>query len=283
MLALVLLLPTIGAVGITNKTLNVSSSTSVGTELTHAVLGEYVTTTGCGYCPVASSQLYSIYESGDYDFYYVSLVADMNSKIYKRVSELGTEGVPDVHFDGGYKNLVGAQTDEQAYRTAIEQSGERTVADLDVDVSVEWKGGGTLKLSVTVQNNEAEEYDGHLRVYIVEKESRWNDAQGNPYHFGALDIPIDKSLAVSQGHACPIGDSYTFTKTWLGALFGFDDIEQDNIMVIASVFDGETDYVVQTAAAEPTSSASSVPFFGHFRILQFLKEQGFFPRLFHLL
>ena len=47
-------------------------------------------------------------------------------------------------FDGGFKNLVGAQTDEQPYRTAIEQCGERTVPDIDVDVSVEWKSGGTL-------------------------------------------------------------------------------------------------------------------------------------------
>jgi len=283
-LAILMIMPIVGAANFTNDIIEAKSSDILsGEDFTHTVIGEYVTTTGCGYCPTASNQLYSIYNSGDYEFYYVSLVSDMNSRIWNRVQELEVTGVPDVHFDGGYRNLVGAQTDEQPYRTAITQCGERTVPDIDVDVSVEWKGGGTLKISVTVQNNEAEEYDGHLRVYIVEKESRWNDAQGDPYHFGALDIPIDKSLAVPQGHPKPLGDSYTFTKTWLGSLFGFGDITEDNILVIAAVFDGETDQAVQTAAAEPTSSTEQFHLFGNFRIIQFLMERGFLSRFLSLI
>jgi len=283
-LAIVMMMPVIGAENLTNEKNEVQPINAISEDdFTHGVLAEYVTTTGCGYCPAASAQLYSIYDSEDYEFYYVSLVSDMNSRVYSRVAELGTTGVPDVHFDGGFKNLVGAQTDEQPYRTAITQCGERTVPDLDIDVSVEWKGGGTLKISVDVQNNEAEEYDGHLRVYIVEKESRWNDAQGQPYHFGTLAIPIDKSLAVPQSHPYLIDDTYTFTKTWFGALNGFGDITEDNIMVIAAVFDGETDYAVQTAAAEPTSSIEQFQLFGNFRIIQFLMERGFLSRLFNLI
>ena len=278
------MMPLAGAANILHTTKHIiQSPTTLSTDdFTHTVIAEYVTTTSCGYCPTASGQLYSIYNSEDYEFYYVSLVTDMNSKIYSRVAELGTTGVPDVHFDGGYRNLVGAQEDETPYRNAITACGERTVPDIDVDVSVEWKGGGTLKISVDVQNNEAEEYDGHLRVYIVEKESRWNDAQDNPYHFGALAIPIDKSLAVaSQGQPKPLGDTYTFTKTWFGGLNGFGDITEDNIMVIAAVFDGETDQAVQTAAAEPTSSTEQFQLFGNFRIIQFLMERGFLSHLFN--
>jgi len=85
-------------------------------DFSHCVFTEYVTTTTCGYCPTASSQLYSIYESGDYDYYYVSLVADINYKIYDRVKELGVTGVPDVFFDGGFKNILGKQDDEQTYK-----------------------------------------------------------------------------------------------------------------------------------------------------------------------
>ena len=281
-MAILLLMPLAGAnTNITTKTNQQPTTSSY--DFTHTVIGEYVTTTGCGYCPTASSQLYSIYNSGDYEYYYVSLVADMNSKIYKRVQELGVTAVPDVYFDGGYKNLLGAQDNEQAYRNAITQCGERTVPDIDVDVTVEWKGGGTLKITVTVQNNEAEEYDGHLRVYIVEPESRWNDAQGHPYHFGALALPIDKSLAIPQSQPCQLGDTYTFTKTWFGALNGFGDITEDNIMVIAAVFDGETDYAVQTAAAEPTASTEQFSFFENFRIFQFFKENGLFIHLLTLI
>jgi len=283
-LAIVLIMPIVGAENITREKNEVQPSTVLsGEDFTHTVIAEYVTTTSCGYCPAASSQLYSIYSSGDYEFYYVSLVSDVNSKIWNRVQELGVTGVPDVYFDGGYRNLVGAQTDEQPYRNVITQCGERTVPDIDVDVSVEWKGGGTLKISVTVQNNEAEEYDGHLRVYIVEPESRWNDAQSNPYHFGALAIPIDRSLAVPQFQPRPLCDSYTFTKTWFGALHGFGDITEDNIMVIAAVFDGDTDHAVQTAAAEPTSSTEQFFLFENFKIFQFMRERGILFHLFNLI
>lgn len=283
-LAIILIMPMVGAANIINeknevKPINVLS----GGDFTHTVIVEYAGTTTCGYCPTASSQLYSIYNSGDYDFYYVSLVAKENPKIYSRVQELGVIYVPDVYFDGGYRNLLGAQEDEQPYRNAITQCGERTVPDIDVDVSVEWKGGGTLKISVTVQNNEAEEYDGHLRVYIVEPESRWNDARGNPKHFGALAIPIDRSLAVPQGQPRPLGDTYTFTKTWFGSLNGFGDITEDNIMVIAAVFDGETDQAVQTAAAEPTTSTEQFCLFENFKIFQFMREGGILFRLFNLI
>jgi hypothetical protein len=46
-------------------------------------------------------------------------------------------------------------------------------------------------------------------------------------------------------------------KTWRGALYGFGDITQNNILVIASVFDPDSGYAVQTAAAEPTSGGGS--------------------------
>ena len=269
-IALMLMVPIAGASHVISKNkVEMTIPTQASMEdFTHTVLAEYATTTTCGYCPIASSQLYSIYNSGDYDFYYVTLVADANYKTYGRVRELGVTSIPDVYFDGGYKNELGAQPDEQPYRTAIVQCGERSVPDIDIDVGVEWKGGGTLKITVNVQNNEPEEYNGHLRVYIVEEESRWNDADGDPYHFGALDIPIDGSLAVPYTQPGILADTYTFTKTWFGALHGFGDITQDNIMVIASVFDADSDHAVETASAVPTSSSSGQS------ILQIVNQQS---------
>jgi len=232
-------------------------------DFTHTVLAEYGTTTTCPYCVTASGQLYSIYNSGDLDFYYVSLVYDQgNINVRNRLKELGVTSIPDVYFDGGYRRLLGAQTDEQPYRNAITQCGLRSVPDIDVDVNVEWKGGGTLKITVNVVNNEPEDYNGHLRVYIAEKESRWDDYGGNPYHFGVLDIPIDRSLSLAQsqqqGSPSPLGDTYTFRKTWFGGLYGFSDITKENIVVIASVFDPDSGDAVETAAAEPTISGGSV-------------------------
>ena len=283
-LAFMLIMPIIGATNTTNETLKSKNSNFInGEDFTHTVGVEYVTTTNCGYCPTASNQLNSIYNSGDYDFYFVTFVSDQNSWIWSRVQELGTLSVPDVFFDGGFVNLVGAQVDETPYRNAIVNSGERIVPDLDMDVSVDFMGGGTLKINVDIQNNEAEDYNGILKVYVVEKESRWNDVQGHPYHFGALGIPIDDSLAVPQGHPTPIGDSYNFKKTWFGAIFGFSDITEDNIMVIAVIYDSETGYAVQTAAAEPTSTTPQFHLFENIKFFQLIKEKNLIFKILDLI
>jgi hypothetical protein len=262
-IVVVLMMPIAGASHIMskNKVEIVTPTQTSKDDFTHAVLAEYGTMTTCPYCPAASSQLYAIYNSEDYDFYFVSMVWDVNSlQVGNRLQELGISSVPDVYFDGKYTHISGEQPNDQPYRNAIVQVGERTVPDIDIDVDVEWKGNSILKISVTVQNNEPDEYSGHLRVYIVEPESRWDDYSGDPYHFGVLDIPIDRNLAMVQGQPCPVGDTYTFTKTWIGALYGFGDITQDNTMVIASVFDKDTDYAVQTASAVPTGSGGqSIP------------------------
>jgi glutaredoxin len=226
-------------------------------DFTHTVFVEYATLTTCGPCVTASSQLYSIYNAGDLDFNYVSLVSDeATSNIRNRLQDLGVIAVPRVFFDGGYKDISGAKPDEQPYRTAITQSGERTVPDIDITPSATLKSSGTIKIEVTVVNNEVEEYNGILRVFVVEKESRWNDNGGNPYHYAALDIAIDRSLALSGSNVKPLGDTYTFSKTWLGALYGFSDITADNIIIIAALYDSDTEYAVQSASAEPTRENS---------------------------
>lgn len=288
-MAIIIVMPLSGAVNVTKNienNANLIIENISNQDFTHTVIAEYASKSSCPNCPPASSQLYSIYNSHDYDFYYVTIVTDKitelpllaQSHLYKRLNELGVEYVPDVYFDGGYKHEQGAQPDETKYRTDIEQSGERAVPDIDVDVDAEWKIGNILKITVTVQNNEPEEYNGHIRVYITEIESRWNDAQNNQYHFVVLDIPVDKSLVVvsqrsaakQQSRPFPAGDTYTFTKWWSG------DVAHDNCMVIASIFDGDTDYAVQTAAATPSSSGSiQYPIF-----LRFLEK---FPNAFPIL
>ena len=173
--AFIMIMPIAGASDIllTNKTevktpMNISNE-----EFTHTAFVEYGTMTTCGPCVTASSQLYNIYESGDLDFNYATLVWDEGNKnVRDRLKELGVSSVPDVYFDGGCRRLLGAQGDEQPYRNYITQSGMREVPDIDINVDVSWLGGGKLKIEVTVVNNEPEIYNRHLRTYIVEKESR---------------------------------------------------------------------------------------------------------------
>lgn len=256
-LALMLVLPIANAVDISIEN-NSERECSIIQDFTHTVFVEYATKTTCPPCVTASAQLFSIYNSGDYDFYFATLVSDEgNLNVRLRIGELGVIYIPDVFFDGGFKRIGGGQQNELPYRNAITQSGERDVPDIDVDLDATWLGGGKIKIDITVTNNEVEEFDGHIRTYIVEEESRWNDYGGNPYHFAALDIPIDKGLSIVKTESKPLGKTYTFSKTWRGSLHGFDDIEQDNVMVIVAIYEKESGNIVQSAAAEPTTKSGN--------------------------
>lgn len=281
-----LTIPITGASEIFSKNTMKTDETAhaLNQEFTHSVLVEYGTMTTCPPCVTAHAQLNSIYDSGDLDFNYVTLVWNVgNSRVRERLTELSVSSVPDVFFDGKFRHVLGGQTSEQTYRNAITQAGERDVPDIDVDLDVSFTGGSTLKIKITVINNEPDAYKGRIRTYIVEKVSRWNDYGGNPYHFAVLDIPIDKSLAVVSRETKPIGETYTFERTWRGFLNGFPDITEDNIRVITTVFDAETDFAVETAMQDPTSQSANQPFsfiiyriLGHFPILKQIFNSLFF-------
>lgn len=264
MLAIVAIMPLVNAININNSNEEIKQIVTEfsNEEFTHMVFCEIATTITCPYCPGASDMLYSIYNSEDYDFRYVTLVYNVGSEITKyRVmkrayEELGISSIPHAFFDGKYSNYLGRPTEVEAYKNIIENAGVRIVPDIDINVNVELKENSVLEITGTVQNNDPEKYNGHLRVYIVEPESRWDDVYGEPYHFSVLDIPIDKSLNVKQKSTSQIqslAETYDFSITWGGFLLGYNDISVDNIMVIAAVFDKDTDYAVQVASAIPDS------------------------------
>lgn len=262
-IVILFIMPLIGAVDVinNNKDLDIGIENSSNADFTHTILVEYASKSTCPYCPAASTQLFSIYNSNDYDFYYVTMVTDKivelpllaYARIAGRLNGLGVLYIPDVYFDGGYKQITGRQQDEQPYRNAIVQSGEREVLDIDIDLNVKWIGlGSTIKIDATVTNNEPEEFNGNIKIYITEIESEWTDAQNNEYHYVVLDIPVDKSLSVKhqnypKNQANPLDNSYKITKWWSG------DISKNNCMVIASVFDKDSDYAVQTVSSIPTT------------------------------
>jgi len=262
-MAAIITMPLAGAISITNQesyNINKSKNIFLNDEFTHTVFAELGSTAVCPYCPGASSLMYEIYNSEEYDFNYVTLVYNVGSaitqyKVSKRAyEELGIDSVPQAYFDGKYANVKGKPADEMPYRTKIEAAGAREVPDLVVDVNVVLQENSVLQITGTVINNEAEEYNGHLRVYIIEPESRWNDANGDPLHFAVLDIPVDKNLALRRSlnnQQLTAAETYDFSRTWRGSIVGYNDISRDNIMVIAAIFDKETDRAVQAATARP--------------------------------
>lgn len=219
-------------------TINYKNIGNEGRDFTHTVFAEYGTATWCGYCKYAHGALKNIYAAGTYPFYYVSLVDDKNSIAAARNDQYNIYGFPTVWFDGGYKVNVGAGSipaAQAAYESSINACGIRPVEDIDISLTVTWLGGTEMQISAQVDNNEAATYGGHIRVYITEIESSmgWYDTAGQLYTFPLLDYAFNEPVSISAG------GSWQDSTTWDGTSHGFPSITEDNIMVIAAVFNDE--------------------------------------------
>jgi len=128
---------------------------TVNEDFTHTVFVEEATATWCSYCPKMAEALNNVYESEDYPFYFVALIADkVNAAKDRLVQDYNIYAYPTSFFDGGKRVLVGGYDDESPYRTRIEQCGSREAHELDLSVSVEWLGDGDLQIEVSITNNE---------------------------------------------------------------------------------------------------------------------------------
>ncbi len=148
-----------------------------------------------------------------------------------------------------------------------------TDGDYTVEVYAEDRAGAksdTTTLSVTMPltyDSSQLAYSGMLRVYIVEPTSRWDNYDGDPYHFGFLDYAVEEELAL------PYGDTVEQTITWDPAAAGYSDVSPDNVMAIAAVFNPRAQeghayppfrnpfdayYVDAAAAASPGETGQNV-------------------------
>jgi len=211
-------------------------------DFTHTVLAEYAANTSCILCKHAHAALKNIYASGDYPFYYVSLVSDKNPGVCNpRLAELNIPGYPDVYFDGGYIVEIGGYTGNEAdYRVAIPACGNRAVYDVDVNLDVTWLGGTNMQINASVDNNEGSTYDGTIRVYITEiiSSMNWKDTAGQLYTFPLLDYAF-KDDGTGNDISISAGGTWSDSTTWDGTAHGFSSITRDNIMVIAAVFNDD--------------------------------------------
>jgi glutaredoxin len=234
----ILVLSGLGAVGTIHNDIEISPESQSTKSQTHAVFAEYGTATWCGYCKYAHGALKNIYAEANYDFYYVSLVNDKNSVAAARINQYNCYGFPTVWFDGGYRVSVGASSipgAQSTYQNMITQSGNRAVHDIDIILDVEWLGNAQMDIDVTVVNNEATSYDGHIRVYVTEIESSlgWKDTAGYPYTFAFLNYAFNQAISIDAAN------EWSDSITWNGQTYGYPNIQYGNLMVIAAVFNSE--------------------------------------------
>jgi len=249
-------------------------------DFSHTILGEFGTATTCEPCKYAHSALKIIdanKEEWEYPVWYISLVRNKNAHAYARSLELNLYSEPTVFWDGGYEEDQGATSVEQCltmYNQSIKACGLRDVADIDIDIDVDWLGAvnrvpedgeteveilptlawnlSAMNLSVTVDNNEASQYNGHLHVYVTEySSSYWLDKFHLPYTYALLDYAWNEDVQISSG------GTWQDSMIWDGLDYDngksgdekevFDEIFQDNTVIIASVFDEDTEYSDETA------------------------------------
>ena len=202
-----------------------------GKNSTHYVFIEEGTATDCKNCPIVANILHELYESGKYNFYYVSLVNDRSPKAETRLSDdYDVYGFPTVFIDGGYKVIVGGNNDKSEYEQAILDAGSRDAPDIQVTVSAKYDNKtDKLTTEVVVKNNEKETYSGRLKVYLTEIVSQWNGYDGKPYHYGFVDYAINKAISIDANGEKNFSDTRSVS-----------DYDYENLMIMAVVFNSES-------------------------------------------
>ena len=244
-------------------------------DFTHAVFGEEFTATWCVYCPSAAENLMKIYDEIPNEpyyhdkFFFVALITDVNDKADERMGDYpDVTGYPTVVFDGNDEKVSGGQSDTSNYESAIDNVGQRDDTDISLSVEMNHLGGDELELFVDMTWNEDASlgnptFNGFVRAYIVEKESRYNNYDGDPYHFGFLDYAIETGVEL-EPH-----EQKTLYATWKGGDHedangnDFSDIDYDNINIFVAFFNDESSttdkYVLETAFAIPPQIDISLP------------------------
>jgi hypothetical protein len=234
------------------KNLSESINNKSNYDYSHTIFAEFGTGVGCTFCKYGHAALISLYEGEYHPFYYISLVGDRNTHADDRSDELGIIGIPDVHFDNSYRDDGGAKSIRTArvrYNASIADCGEREVSDIDLNLNVTWNGHAEMFIEVSVDNNEASNYNGRIRVYVTEIESTmgWVDTWGYPYTFAFLAYAFNEEISISSG------GTWEDSVIWDGHVYEdgrgnyFKDIQYGNIMVVAAVFNTESGWVDETA------------------------------------
>ena len=221
-------------------------------DYSHTVFAGIALTQGCVPCHIWNQEIYDAYTSGEYDFHYSAMIVYdkdgdvLNREAYEWDSEYGITTYPTSIFDGDYVRIIGNNPEE--IPDALNNSGNRTVANITANLTLTWLGNATINVTTTIHNNEAIQYNGSIRAFITEIVSRYKTAQGDNFHFGFLDFAFKENISIAAG------GFYTSSTNWNGSEHedehenDFGDINAHNIKVILAVYNNNNGYVDETVA-----------------------------------
>ena len=247
-------------------------------DFTHAVIGEEFTATWCVYCPSAAENLNKVwlpksqFPDDPYyhdQFFFVALITDKNDKADDRTGDYPDfAGYPTVYFDGGDEKVEGGQSDTSNYEEAIDSSGGRSDTDISLRIAMQHLGDDRIGVQAYITWNEDAglgnpTFNGYIRAYIVEPVSRYDNYDGNPYHFGFLDYAFDQQVELDPH------EEVVLETIWIGGNHtdsdgnDFSDISYDNLNIFVSFFNDESasadNYALQSAFAIPPQTSFEFP------------------------
>jgi len=205
-------------------------------EFSHTVFMEEATASWCHNCPDAAKALHEhLSESDDHHFYYVTMVDDYEKASKRLHDDYNILGFPTIFIDGGYGVVMGTTDFGSRFinKCCQEVSAAvfRDVPDLYLNVDAKWNTNKSeLAVTTTIENKESDTYNGLLKVYITEINSRWSDWNGDPYHFAFLDYAINKNVKIKPD------ENKSFSETWKAT---HTNIYPENLWIVAVVFNSE--------------------------------------------
>ena len=220
---------------------------------THTVFTEICTSQNCKSCDEWSQSIYDAYISEEYDFHYVEMIRFdhdgyvLNEEVNEWAQNYSILAIPNTIFDADYERIVGNYP--VLLPNALNNCGSRDVADITADILISWLGDATIKVDITIENNEDTQYNGHIRACITEIVSRYDSYYGNPFHFGFLDYAFNKDISIAAGGI------YTDSIVWNGNENydehgdDFGDISADNIQVTMGVINNNNGYADESVMA----------------------------------
>jgi len=126
------------------------------------------------------------------------MVGNENKFAYERLkNDYNFNSYPTVFFDGGYK--VDLNATKNSYENSIIECMVRNKTSLPVGVNATWiecpcQQG--LFIEMAIKNNYNKTYNGILKVYITEVNSRWHDYYALQYHFGFLEFAFVRNISI---------------------------------------------------------------------------------------
>ena len=76
---------------------------------------------------------------------------------------------------------------------AVEGAAKRNVNNFDMQLNAKWNGND-IEIFLNITNEDSVPHFEHLRVYILEVESRWTDYNGDKIRYALMDYAFNLSL-----------------------------------------------------------------------------------------